>query len=75
MFGEHDGALAPPRMRPGSTLVGLAQTATKQVLDQSVLGATLVTLRGGTLTYEIAQGLVPGRGHPDRREIPSTLLA
>jgi hypothetical protein len=40
-----------------------------------VLGATLVTLRGGTLTYEIAQGLVLGRGHPDRREIPSTLLA
>ena len=53
---------APPRVRPGSILIGLPQTATKQVLDQAVLGATLVGLRGGTLANQISQCLVLGRG-------------
>jgi hypothetical protein len=60
---------APPRVRPGSTLFGLTQTATKQVLGQTVLGAALIGFRGGTLTNEISQCLVLGRGHPDRRKV------
>jgi len=60
---------APPRMRPGPALVGLAQTATKQVFHQPVLGATLVDLRGRTLADEISQSLVLGGGDPDRREV------
>jgi len=55
---------APPGMRPGATLLGLAQTATEQMLDQTVLGATLVGLGGGALADQIAQGLVLWRRAP-----------
>ena len=63
----------PPGMRPCAALVGSAQTATKQVFDQPVPGATLVSLRGCSLTYEIAKCLVLGRGNPDRREAPGDI--
>jgi hypothetical protein len=49
--------------------VGLAQTATEQMLDQAMLGATLIGLGGGTLANQIAQSLVLERWHPDRREV------
>jgi hypothetical protein len=57
-------------MRPCSALVGLAQTATEQMLDQAVLGATLVGLGSGAAD-QITQGFVLWRWHPDRRGSPA----
>ena len=56
----------PPRMRPCAAFVRGTQTATKQVLDQTVLGATLVGFRGPSLAHEIAKSLVLGAWEPRR---------
>lgn len=45
--------------------------ATKSMLDESMLGATLIGLCSSTLASEIAQGLVLRRRHPNRRQISS----
>src|ERR1039458_9427712 len=39
------------------------------MLDQSMLGATLISFRGRSLTNQISQSLVLECGHPDRREV------
>ena len=56
-------------MGPGSTFVGFSQTPSKQVLDQSMLGAALIGLRSGPLANQISQRLVLGGGHPDGSKV------
>ena len=59
---------APPRVRPRTAVVGMAESVPKQVLHETMFGAALVALGRRSRADKVAQCFVCSIGNPDARQ-------